>query len=79
MSEPKKQNERDAAQAFVGAWQRAEKALNALRIQELRRMGETESAQRFARLLSPPAPYPLRKSSGLVEQQRIFARLRKVS
>jgi hypothetical protein len=42
----------------------------------LRQLSEVEAAQRFARLLWQPAAYPLRKESGLVEQQRIFSRLR---
>lgn len=76
MSDPHDQDEQDAAKALADAWQCAGEELAALRIRELRQMSEAESAQRFARFLSPPGPYPLRKSSGLVEQQRIFARLR---
>ena len=72
-------DEREGAKALADAWQCAEAELTSLRIRELRQMSEAESAQRFARFLSPPGPYPLRKSSGLVEQQRIFARLRTIS
>lgn len=72
-------DEREGAKALADAWQCAHEALASVRIRELRQMSETESAERFARLLSPPGPYPLRKSSGLVEQQRIFDRLRTIS
>lgn len=79
MIDSRYQGEREGAKALADAWQCAEKELASLRIRELRQMSETESAQRFARFLSPPGPYPLRTSSGLVEQQRIFARLRNAS
>jgi len=65
------------SQAYARAWRRTAAALESKRLQALRQMSETEAAQRFARLLAIPLPYPLRKGSGLVEQQRIFDRLRK--
>jgi hypothetical protein len=67
----------DGAAAWVTKWQRAQDLLEAQRLRELRSLSERESAQRFARLLRINIPYPLRGSSGLVEQQCIFARLRK--
>lgn len=51
-------------------------ALDRQHRRELRQLNETEAAYRFARLLNIPGPYPLRPTSGLVEQQRLFNRLR---
>lgn len=65
------------AEAYVRRWRRTAAAMNAERLRELRRLTESEAAQRFARLLSRSSGYPLRPGSGLVEQQRIFARLRR--
>lgn len=67
----------DGAKTLVAAWQRAHDVLEAERRSKLRQLSERDSAQCFARLLRLSTPYPLRESSGLVEQQRIFARLRK--
>lgn len=79
MTDSQYPDEREGAQALAAAWQCAEEELASLRVRELRQLSESESARRFARLLCPPAPYPLRKTSGLVEQQRVFARLRNAS
>lgn len=64
------------AKAYVRFWAAAEAELEAERLRDLRQLTETESARRFMALLQMPGPYPLRSSSGLVEQQRIFSRLR---
>lgn len=60
---------------FAKAWmmQRtvSAKRLAAMRLQELREMTEADSAIIFAKL-EPCRPYPLRPTSGLVEQQRLF-------
>lgn len=64
------------AQAYVQAWRRAETLLENKRLCALRQLSEEEAAQRFARLLCTSESYPLRNGSGLVEQQRIFSRLR---
>jgi hypothetical protein len=66
------------SQAYVRAWQQTAAVLEPKRLEALRRLSEVEAAQRFARLLAMPLPYPLREGSGLVEQQRIFDRLRKI-
>ncbi|MFT3792881.1 MAG: hypothetical protein QM741_17840 [Rudaea sp.] len=64
------------AQAYVRAWQRTGDALERERLRELRGMSESESARRFV-LLGLGVPLaPLRRDCGLVEQQRIFSRLR---
>ena len=49
--------------------------LEELQRNELCTMTEAEAARVFAQL-DPPRPYPLRASSGLVEQQRWFRLLR---
>lgn len=65
------------AQRYVRAWRRAAAELDRERLRDLRQLSETEAARRFANLLCVPPPYPLREGSGLVKQQRIFARLRR--
>ena len=65
------------AEAYVRAWRHRGAAMNAERLRELRQLTEREAARRFARSLQLPGPYPLRPSSGLVEQQRVFSRLRR--
>jgi hypothetical protein len=64
---------------LVTNWQRAGDALDAERLRELRSLSERESAQRFARLFRLDTPYPLRLTSGLVEQQRLLGRLRNIT
>ena len=66
------------SQALARAWQQTAAAGEPKRLQALRQLSELEAAQRFARLLAIPLPYPVREGSGLVEQQRIFDRLRKI-
>ena len=64
------------AQAYADAWRIAETLLESERLRALRQLSEEDSAQRFARLLCGSKTYPLRRGSGLVEQQRIFSLLR---
>jgi hypothetical protein len=66
------------SRAYARAWRETAAALEPKRLQALRQLSELEAAQRFARLLAIPLPYPLREGSGLVEQQRFFDRLRKI-
>ncbi|MGA8262033.1 MAG: hypothetical protein WB783_17615 [Arenicellales bacterium] len=66
----------NGARQYANAWRRAGPELERERLRALRRLSEAEAAKRFALLLRLPGPYPLRPSSGLVEQQRIFSRLR---
>lgn len=70
------ENDGKEARVWVGRWQHAESELEARRLSGLRALTEREAAERFAALLRLEGSYPLRPSSGLVEQQRIFARLR---
>lgn len=67
------------AKALADRWRQSQPALEEERLQRLRGLSEREAALQFARLLQIPSPYPLRPTSGLVEQQRILARLRKKS
>ena len=64
------------AESYAAAWRRAGPELDAKRLQKLRDLSEEDSARCFAELLRPIGELPLRSSSGLVEQQRIFARMR---
>lgn len=61
---------------MVNAWRDAQTVLEAERLQRLRGLSERDAARQFAELLQIRGPYPLRPSSGLVEQQRLLARLR---
>lgn len=65
-----------AAKAMVDIWCEAQAALEAERLQCLRSLSELDAARQFAQMLQIRSPYPLRPSSGLVEQQRLLARLR---
>lgn len=64
------------ARAYVTRWQLASEVLEPLRLAQLRSLTERDSAEIFARLLHSSLPQPSRASSGLVEQQQIFAKLR---
>lgn len=67
------------ARAAVARWQRAGDALAAVNRDELRRMTDAEALTAADQLLDMLRFLPARQdtSSGLVEQQRIFARLRR--
>lgn len=59
---------------WVAAWRRAGQAMEELRRKALQELSEEESVRVFNALdCAPPAPLP--KTSGLVEQQRLFALL----
>ena len=68
----------DAA-AMVDAWRRSQATLDTERVRRLRSLTEQDAARLFAQLLQIHGPYPLRPTSGLVEQQRLLARLREHS
>jgi len=67
------------AEALAERWRHAQPALERERLHRLRALGERDAALQFAQVLQIRTAYPLRSSSGLVEQQRILARLRKKS
>ncbi len=65
--------------ARVAAWGRAEAALAALRRQEVAALSDAQALAATLDLLSALdrlPPLPPRPSSGLVEQQRLFAKAR---
>jgi hypothetical protein len=64
------------AQAYAAAWRRAGPPLEAERLRGLRQLSERQAAEKFALLLGLATSWPMRESSGLVEQQRLFMRLR---
>lgn len=72
---PDRSQDRDAAK-LVATWRQAQAELEAERLRRLHSLSERDAAEQFARLLQWNGAYPLRPSSGLVEQQRILKRLR---
>lgn len=69
---------RHVAAAVVEQWRNAEPALAAVRRRELRRLTEEEALAAAEALLDLERYLPPRTDgSGLVEQQRIFARVRR--
>ena len=64
---------------WAETWERAGRKLDALRRRELQAMTDDDVRRAVADLFSGVAPsdLPPRTSSGLVEQQRLFAALRK--
>jgi hypothetical protein len=64
------------ASEWMAQWRIAAARLESLRRREIRDLTEASAARVFA-LLDPPRPYQLRPSSGLIEQQRRFAELRR--
>lgn len=76
MPNPTEISKRNEAAALVSAWKRADAELNALRLRKLASLDEREAAEIFARITRHAMQIPLRPSSGLVEQQAIFQRLR---
>lgn len=63
---------------WAETWERAGRALEALRRRELQAMTDDDVRRAIADLFSDAmlADLPPRVTSGLVEQQRLFARLR---
>ena len=63
---------------WAATWESAGRALDALRRRELEAMTDDDIRRAIADIFSgaPPDDAPPRMSSGLVEQQRLFASLR---
>jgi hypothetical protein len=63
---------------WAETWEHAGRELDALRRRELQSMTDDDVRRAVADLFSAPASgdLPLRSTSGLVEQQRLFAVLR---
>jgi hypothetical protein len=64
---------------WADGWERAGHALDALRRRELAAMTDDDTRRAIADIFSnlPPDDVPIRAVCGLVEQQRLFASLRK--
>lgn len=64
---------------WAETWERAGRELDALRRRELQAMTDDDTRRAVADLFSGPASadFPVRTTSGLVEQQRLFAAFRK--
>ena len=60
----------------IEAWRIAGKALYEERKARLRAMTDDECRSIIAKIFSPPLPPPRERPSGLVEQQRLFRKLR---
>jgi len=72
----KERSETGEARTYAQRWSEAASVLDERRLRDLRALTEVEAARRFA-LITTSATVPARPTSGLVEQQRIFARLRR--
>lgn len=64
---------------WVADWESAGRALDALRRRELAAMTDDDTRRAIADIFSnaPPDDAPVRAVCGLVEQQRLFASLRR--
>ena len=71
----------DLLRKWVETWTRAGPELDAIRRRELEALSDDDIRQIVQNLMSVPLPpdLPMRLDSGLVEQQRWFARLREPS
>ena len=67
---------KDELRAFVDAWRIASDRLEALRREDLRRIEVSGQIEALSSAFEATLADPIRKSSGLVEQQRIFARMK---
>jgi hypothetical protein len=68
-----------SARAFVRVWRDRAAVLEAERLRDLRALSERDAARLFAELSQGHATFPLRPGSGMVEQQRVLAGLRRAS
>lgn len=73
---PREHQELTEALALTKAWQRTSPELEAIRLRKLRAMTEQQGAELFAQISQNANTMKLRMTSGLVEQQAIFNRLR---
>ena len=71
----------DLLRKWVETWKRAGPELDAVRRRELEALTDDDIRRIVQNLMSVPLPpdFPMRLDSGLVEQQRWFARLREPS
>jgi len=73
----KERSDTDGARTYAQRWSVAAAVLDERRLRDLRALTEVEAARRFALITTGVKVVPGRPTSGLVEQQRIFARLRR--
>ena len=70
------QNEREMIKKSVAAWQRAEPTLERVRRENIRATDTTSAIAAFSGMaLAAAKNNPPEKTSGLVEQQRIFMKI----
>lgn len=63
-------------QRWAGAWKIAGEYLARERMTRLRAMADDDVRTIIARIFTAPLPTPLKRESGLVQQQRLFRKLR---
>lgn len=71
----------DVLKRWADNWTAADRALKDVRRRELQSMTDEDVRRAIADIFSVPIPQdlPPRTSSGLIEQQRLFARLRRTA
>jgi len=70
------QNEREMIQKSVAAWRRAEPTLECVRRENIRTTDTASAIAAFSGMaLASAKTHPPEKTSGLVEQQRIFMKI----
>ena len=69
-------DEKSELRAFVDAWRTASERLEELRREELRTVEVSEHIEALTGAFEATRATPVRKSSGLVEQQKVFARMK---
>ncbi|MGI9115122.1 MAG: hypothetical protein DLM52_13410 [Chthoniobacterales bacterium] len=79
-----KMTEREKMRYWVENWKRVGPELERIKRQELRALSDEEGTKRALRVMSARSRHAcaaakLRSSSGLVEQQRIFAKTRRAA
>lgn len=63
-------------QRWASAWKIAGEYLARERMARLRAMADDDVREIIARIFTEPLPPPLKRESGLVQQQRLFRKLR---
>lgn len=77
MADPKAVLDRELMRRWVETWRRAGQELDEIRRQEIEATDTTKAIRQLFGSAPPPQDIPLRTTSGLVEQQAWFARLRR--
>lgn len=77
MAYPKAVLDRELMRRWVETWRRAGQELDEIRRQEIEATDTTEAIRQLFGSAAPSQDTPLRTTSGLVEQQAWFAKLRR--